>query len=108
MDMNNDELIRKFLTDNAPKAEDNGFSERVMRRIPPYTPVWLKIGKIVLPFILALVAICCFDLWSIICNGLINVIQFVAYAKHTAINPLVIIALLGLAAFSIDKIRAFR
>lgn len=106
--MNNDEQIREFFATHSLKPEENGFSERVMRRIPPRTPLWIRIARIVLPLAAAAIAFHHLDVMHIISNGLVNIIQWLAYARHTNINPLVIVSLLGLAAYGADKIKVFR
>ena len=108
MDMNNDELIRKFLQENVTQPDDNGFSERVMRHIPRYTPVWIALLKAVLLVAAALLVFFYFDLWTIICNKIVELIQWIAYAKHTSLSPLLLLIPAGLLAYGADRLKVFR
>lgn len=100
MDMNDDQLIRKFLQENHSVPEDNGFCERVMSHLPqrPVNTAWITLLEIA-----ALAAGCAIllsrvDLTQVFCDFTVRTLQFVAYLRYMDINinPLYMVAALTL------------
>jgi len=98
MDMTDDQLIRQFMQDNIRVPEDNGFSQRVMRRLPhrPVNTAWTTVFEVVTLTIGLLLLLSRVDLTQTFCDISIYALQFVAYLRHVEINinPLYIAAAL--------------
>lgn len=100
MDMTDDQLIRQFMQDNIRVPEDNGFSERVMQRLPhrPVNTAWTTVFEVVTLVVGCLFLLSRVDLAQAFCNISIHALQLVVYLRHVEINinPLYIAAALTL------------
>lgn len=96
--MTDDQLIRQFMQDNIRVPEDNGFSQRVMRRLPhrSVNTAWTTVFEVVTLTIGLLLLLSRVDLTQTFCDISIHALQFVAYLRHVEINinPLYIAAAL--------------
>ena len=108
--MNDDELVRQFLKSNIRLPEDNGFSERVMSRLPRRSInstciTTLEITALVIGITILLMRV---DLLQVFCNISMHILQIFAYIRHIDItfNPIyIIIALIALTIWGGNKIR---
>ena len=106
-----DKLIREFLQKSIPLPEDNGFSERVMHRLPhrPVSTAWITMCEVT-----ALVTGCIFllrdvDLTQVFCNLVMYVMQWTAYLQHIdfTFNPLYLaVVLVLLMVWGANRIKA--
>ena len=111
MDMNDDELIRHFLKSNKREPEDNGFSQRVMSRLPRRPINMARVTTFERITFIAGIALLLtrIDLVQVFCNVSMHTLQFIAYIKHVdfTINPLyAVIALIALTAWAGNKIKS--
>lgn len=108
--MNDDQLVRHFLKSNIREPEDEGFSQRVMNRLPqrPINMTWVTaIESMVLMAGIGLLLIHV-DWLQVVCNASIHLLQFITYIKHIdyTINPLYIVtALVILTIWGGNKIK---
>lgn len=77
---NNDKLLQEFFAENRHEIEDNGFSLRVMRRLPDRTQRLSQIWT-AFCFALALVLFYVLDGWKLILDVLRE--MFTAAAQHS-------------------------
>lgn len=104
--MDEDKMIKDFLSAGFVEVEDNGFSDRVMRRIPRMRPIWLSILQGVALTTLAAFAFFLFDGWGWICNQTVIVIEKLVSIHYTGINPLTWVALLALVIwYGADRVK---
>lgn len=105
--MDDDKMIKDFFAAHSAEIDDNGFTDRVMRRIPKMRPIWLSVLHGVLLTAMAIFAFYYFDGWGLLCNRAVIIIEKLACIRHTGINPLTWVALLGLAMwYGIDRIKS--
>lgn len=107
-----DKLIRQFLQKNIPTPEDNGFSERVMSRLP-YRPIntkWVVVGEIVTLIVGCFFLLRHVDFTKVFCDFVMHVMQWGVYLQHIdfSINPLYIFvaALALLTVWGANRIKA--
>ena len=110
MDMNDDELVRHFLKSNMREPEDNGFSQRVMNRLPrrPINMAWVNALESIILIAGITLLLARVDLLQIFCNTSMHVLQFITYIKYVdfTINPLYIgAALIALTVWAGNKIK---
>ena len=104
--MDEDKMIKDFFSAGLAEVEDNGFSERVMRRIPKMRPIWLSVLEGVVLTALAVLAFFYFDGWGLLCSRAVTAIEKLGSIQHTGINPLAWVALLLLVAwYGADRIK---
>lgn len=100
MDMNDDQLIRKFLQENCSMPEDNGFSERVMNHLPqrPVNTAWITLLEIAALAVGCVILLSQVDLTQVFCDFTVRALQFVTYLRYMdiSINPLYMVAALTL------------
>ena len=109
MDMNDDALVREFLKSSSPLPADDGFSQRVMSRLPRrrlsaarITTMETAAFAIGIAILLAQV-----DLLQVFCNASMYVLQTFAYLRYIDIpfSPLyIVIALVALTVWGGRKI----
>ena len=108
--MNDDELVRQFLKSNIRLPEDNGFSERVMSRLPrrsinPACITTLEIAVLVIGIVILLMRV---DLLQVFCNISMHILQAIAYVRHIDItfSPFyIVVALIAFTIWGGNKIR---
>lgn len=101
-------MIKEFFSAGLAEVEDNGFSDRVMLRIPKMRPLWLSILEGIVLTVLAAVAFFYFDGWGLLCNRAVIVIEKLTSIRHTGINPLAWVALMVLTAwYAADRIKSY-
>ena len=108
--MNDDQLVRQFLKSNIRTPEDNGFSERVMSRLPRRSIsvecIWvLELVTFVIGIAFLLIRV---DLLQVFCNISMQILQFIAYLRYVefTLNPIyIIVALVALTVWGGNKIR---
>lgn len=95
-----DKLIRQFLRESISLPEDNGFSERVMRRLPrrPISMVWTTLGEIAVLVVGSLILLWNVDLTQVFCDLVMQTLQWIAYLRHIdfTFNPLYLAVVLVL------------
>ena len=95
-----EKLIREFLQKSIPLPEDNGFSERVMSRLPrrPVNMTWTALCEVVALTVGCLFLLRHVDLTQVFCNLVMHVLQWTAYLRHIdfTFNPLYLVAALVL------------
>lgn len=108
--MNDDELVRHFLKSNMREPKDNGFSQRVMSRLPrrPINMAWVITFETITLIAGIALLLTRVDLLQVFCNVSMYTLQFIAYIRYVdfAINPLyAVIALIALTAWGGNKIK---
>ena len=102
MDMTDDQLIRQFMQDNIRVPEDNGFSERVMRRLPhrPINTAWTTVFEVVVLAVGCLFLLSQVDSTEVFCDLSLRALQFITYLRYAdfTFNPLYLVAILILLA----------
>ena len=105
--MDDDKLLQDFFSTNKVEIEDDGFAERVMRRMPKMRPIWLSILQGVVLTALAAAAFIYFDGWGLLCGRAVQVAEKVVSLQYTGINPLTWVVLVVLTAWlCADKIKS--
>ena len=108
--MNDDELVRHFLKSNMRESEDNGFSQRVMSRLPrrPINMVWVTALESIILIVGITLLLSRVDLLQLFCNLSMHILQFITYIKYIdiTINPFYIAtALITLTVWVGNKIK---
>lgn len=110
MDMNDDELVRQFLKSSTHLPADEGFSQRVMSRLPrrSINPARITTLEIITFAIGIAILLAHVDLLQVFCNASTYMLQTFAYLRYTdiTISPLYIVAaLVALTVWGGNKIR---
>ena len=110
MDMNDDELVRHFLKSNMREPEDNGFSQRVMSRLPrrPINMAWVTALESIILIAGITLLLTRVDLLQLFCNLSMHLLQIITYIRYVdiTINPLYIAAaLIALTVWVGNKIK---
>lgn len=111
MDMNDEKLTRQFLkAQRAPLPADDGFTERVMSRLP-HRPINARLVTAIEAIILTmgiLLLLSRIDLAQVFCNLSVYILQTITYLRYTdfGASPLyVLTALVLLTAWEASRIR---
>ena len=106
MDMEDDELIRSFMTARRADIADDGFTRKVMTAIPKERPLWMTAVTVVAAAALAAFLFVQLDVWSMLCRIVTNLVTLIAQARYVRINPLYYITFFALIVWlGTEKIR---
>lgn len=99
------------MQDNIRMPEDNGFSERVMQRLPrrPINTAWTTAFEVVVLTVGCLFLLSQVDLTEVFCDLSLRALQFVTYLRYAdfTFNPLYLVAILiVLAVWGGTRIKA--
>lgn len=110
MDMNDDHLVRQFLKSNIRTPEDNGFSERVMSRLPrrPISMAYITTIELVAFATGMALLLTRVDLPQLFCNISMHLLQAISslrYIDLTFVPIYLVVALAALAVWGSNKIK---
>ena len=100
--MNDDQLVRQFLKSNIREPEDNGFSQRVVSRLPRRSVnlTWITALEGVVLIVGIALLLVRIDLLQVLCNVSMHILQGITYMRYVdlTINPLYVAAVLVMLA----------